>query len=327
MHSIDKDIVFGAIKPSETPTLANYISTIKNWIKFQKTHSCIFTVSDLQLINENGNIQDISTKSLDMLSLIIATGLEGERNNLYVQSSVSEHYELAWYLYNFVVNNDLSSEINKILGEKTKKNEYLDILTAADYLLYQAKIIPIGYNKEIFVNLARTIGERFNETYGVTFTLPNAYLDEYNYKVMGLQDVTKPMSRENVSDENNIIFITDEKDQVTSKINAVKIEANKPFIFDESNPNINNLLNIYKGISEKDRVEIEKEFEDCNEEQFKEAISSEINTTFKLIQMRYSLLKKNPDYIKTIINCNASVSSYAASKTIKQMKEALGLYL
>ena len=247
-------------------TLGNYLGALKNWVNLSEEYECFYSVVDLHSITVRQDPAEFRKKARNLLTLYIAAGLDPDKNCIYYQSHVSGHCELAWILNCFTY----MGELNRMTQFKDKSAKHADninaglftypVLMAADILLYQSDVVPVGKDQLQHLEITRDIAGRFNSIYGDVFTIPEPYIAKAGAKIMSLQDPSKKMSK---SDENPnaSIYLTDDRDTIMRKFKRAVTDSEGCVRYSESQPGVSNLMEIYGAVTGKSFAEIEKEFE------------------------------------------------------------------
>ena len=310
-------------------TLGNYMGALKNWVTLCEEYECFYSVVDLHSITIRQDPAELRKRARNLLTLYIAAGLDPEKNCLYYQSHVSGHCELSWILncYTYM------GELNRMTQFKDKAAKHADninaglftypVLMAADILLYQADVVPVGIDQMQHLELTRDIAIRFNNIYGDVFTVPEAYIGKSGARVMSLQDPAKKMSK---SDENPnaSIYLMDDPDTILRKFKRAVTDSEAQVRYREEQPGIYNLINIYSVCTGKTPEEVEKEFDGKGYGDFKSAVGEAVVGVLKPLQDRFADLSKNKDYIDSIIKNNAEKANYYATKTLRKVQKKVG---
>ncbi|MBE6904307.1 MAG: tryptophan--tRNA ligase [Ruminococcaceae bacterium] len=325
----EKKIIFSGIQPSGTLTLGNYLGAVKNWVDLQDKYNCIYCVADLHAITVRQVPAELRNNSLSLLALLLACGIDPEKNLLFFQSHVSAHAELAWILNCYTMFGELSRMTQ--FKDKSAKNENninaglftYPSLMAADILLYQTDLVPVGKDQTQHLELARDIATRFNGIYGDVFKIPEGYVAKVGAKVMSLQEPSKKMSK---SDENanSYVAILDKKDDVLRKFKRAVTDSETVVRYGENKDGINNLMSIYSAVTSKSFEEIEKEFEGKGYGDFKMAVGEAVDAELAPVREKYEQLMKNKDYLKEIYTKSADTAAYVASKTLSKVYKKVG---
>ncbi|MBQ6938179.1 MAG: tryptophan--tRNA ligase [Clostridia bacterium] len=328
----DKQIIFSGIQPSgDSVTLGNYLGAIKHWTKLQDEYNCIFSVVDMHAITVRQEAAALRKNTLSLLAQYIACGIESEKNILFIQSHVSAHAELAWILNCYTQ----MGELNRMTQFKDKSKKHPEninaglftypVLMAADILLYQTDLVPVGVDQKQHLELARDIAHRFNSIYGDVFTIPEAYIPEKGAgaKIMSLQNPTAKMSKSDPN-PNACISLLDKPEDIVRKIKRAVTDSEAEVCYREGKDGVNNLLTIYSsvtGISIDDAV---KEFSGSGYGDFKLRVGEAVAEHLIPIQKKYDDLMKNKDYLESIYKNGAEVASSVARRTINKVKKKVG---
>lgn len=324
-----KKTLFSGMQATGTLTLGNYLGALKNWVTLCDEYECFYSVVDMHSITVRQEPAELRKRSRDLLTLYIASGLDPEKNCIYYQSHVSAHAELAWILNCFTY----MGELNRMTQFKDKSEKNADninaglytypVLMAADILLFQSDVVPVGSDQKQHLEMARDIAGRFNGIYGDVFTVPDPYIGEVGARIMSLQDPLKKMSK---SDENPnaSILLMDDKDSIIRKFKRAVTDSDNSIIYSEDKPGIRNLIDIYTSVTEKTVSEIEKEFDGKGYGDFKIAVGEAVADKLMPIQERFKELSSNKDYIDGIIKANAEKANYFATKTLRKVQRKVG---
>ena len=321
----DKKILFSGMQATGNLTLGNYLGALKNWVTLCDEYECFYSVVDLHSITVRQDPAELRRRARNLLTLYIAAGIDPEKNCIYYQSHVSGHCELSWILNCFTY----MGELNRMTQFKDKAAKHADninaglftypVLMAADILLYQADVVPVGKDQLQHLEIA----QRFNTIYGDVFTIPEPYIGKAGAKIMSLQDPTKKMSK---SDENPnaSIYLMDDPDTVIRKFKRAVTESEGCVRYHESQPGISNLIDIYSACTGKKAEEIEKEFDGKGYGEFKLAVGEAVVDVLKPLQERFNDLSKNKDFIDSVIKNNAEKANYYAQKTLRKVQKKVG---
>ena len=328
---MSKKVILSGIQATGNLTLGNYLGAINNWKKMQEDYECNYMIADLHTLTIRNNPEKLKNNTLDLLALYIAAGINPEKSNIFIQSQVAAHAELAWILncYTYM------GELSRMTQFKDKSAKHADninsglftypVLMAADILLYQADLVPVGEDQKQHVELTRNIAERFNKIYGDTFKIPEPYIHGVGARVMGLQDPTSKMSKSSTI-PNDSIFLNDEPDVILKKFKKAVTDSENIVRYDkEKKPGISNLISIYSAITGKSKENIEKEFEGKGYGDFKVAVAECVIEELKPLQNKYNELKNNPDYLEKLYINGAERAKKIAKATLKDVYEKVGL--
>lgn len=324
-----KKTLFSGMQATGTLTLGNYLGALKNWVKISDEYISFYSVVDLHSITVRQNPAELRKRARNLLTLYIAAGLDPVKNCIYYQSHVPAHAELSWILNCFTY----VGELNRMTQFKDKSQKNADninaglytypVLMAADILLYQADMVPVGNDQLQHLEITRDIAERFNNIYGDVFTIPEAYIGETGAKIMSLQEPTKKMSK---SDENPnaSIFLMDDADTIIRKFKRAVTDSGSEIIYSDEKPGIKNLIDIYSSMTGKKPVEVEKEFAGKGYGDFKLAVGEAVASGLKPVQDRFYELSEDKAYIDSIIKENAEKANYYAIKTLRKVQKKVG---
>lgn len=325
----DKKVLFSGMQATGNLTLGNYLGALKNWVTLSDEYECFYSVVDMHSITVRQDPAELRRRARALLTLYIAAGLDPKKNCIYYQSHVSGHAELAWILNCFTY----MGELSRMTQFKDKSAKHADninaglfdypVLMAADILLYQADVVPVGIDQMQHLELTRDIAQRFNGIYGDVFTIPEPYIGKVGAKIMSLQDPTKKMSK---SDENPnaSIYLMDDPDTIMRKCKRAVTDSLAKVCYCEEQPGVSNLIDIYSACTGLSREQIEKEFDGKGYGDFKEAVGGAVVSVLKPLQDKVADLEKNKDYIDAIIKENAEKAQYFSNKTLRKVQKKVG---
>lgn len=326
----DNKVLFSGMQATGNLTIGNYLGALKNWVSLNEEYMCFYGVMDLHSLTVRQEPARFRQHARELYALYVAAGLDPEKNCIYYQSHVSGHAELAWLLNCFTY----MGELNRMTQFKDKSSKHADninaglytypVLMAADILLYQADVVPVGKDQMQHLEITRDIAERFNNIYGDVFTIPEAYLGKTGARVMSLQEPEKKMSK---SDENTnaSVYLMDERDVVIRKFKRAVTDSDSQIVYREDKPGISNLMDIYSAVTDKSHEEIEKEFNGKGYGEFKMAVGEAVADLLAPLQKRFNELMKEKDYIDKCIKENDEKASYYSNKTLRKVQKKLGL--
>ena len=325
----EKKVLFSGMLATGNLTLGNYLGALKNWVTLSDEYECFYSVVDMHSITVRQDPATLRKRARALLTLYIAAGLDPQKNCIYYQSHVSGHAELAWILNCFTY----MGELNRMTQFKDKASKHADninaglftypVLMAADILLYQADVVPVGIDQMQHLELTRDIAQRFNAVYGDVFTVPQAYIGKSGAKIMSLQEPSKKMSK---SDENpnGSIYLMDDPDTIRRKCKRAVTDSLGEIRYSEEQPGLHNLIDIYCACQNKTPDEVVKEFAGCGYGQFKEAVGEAVVAILEPLQKRVAELEKDKSYIDGIIKENAEKANYFAQKTLRKVQKKVG---
>jgi tryptophanyl-tRNA synthetase len=325
----DKKIIFSGAQPSGKLTLGNYLGAIQNWVKLQDEYDCHYCVVDLHAITVPQEAKNLRANAMEVLSLYLASGLDPDKNTIFIQSHVSAHTELAWVLNTMTY----MGELNRMTQykEKSQKSEAnlnaglftYPVLMAADILLYQTDLVPVGEDQKQHLELARDLAQRFNNRYSDTFKIPEPYIPKVASRIMSLQEPTKKMSKSDAN-ENAYILIADDPDTIRRKIKRCVTDSVGIVRNSNEQPGIKNLLGIYSKLDNKSIDEIEVMYEGKGYGDFKNDVAEVIVENLRPIREKYEYLLKNKDYLETVYAQGASKAEKNARKTLRKVYKKVG---
>ena len=325
----DKKVLFSGMQATGNLTLGNYLGALKNWVTLSDEYECFYSVVDMHSITVRQDPAVLRKRARALLTLYIAAGLDPEKNCIYYQTHVSGHAELAWILDCFTY----MGELNRMTQFKDKAAKHADninaglftypVLMAADILLYQADVVPVGIDQMQHLELTRDIAQRFNGIYGDVFTIPEAYIGKVGAKIMSLQDPSKKMSK---SDENpnGSIYLMDDPDTIMRKFKRAVTDSEGQILYRDEQPGIKNLINIYCACTGKAPDEVVREFDGKGYAEFKPAVGEAVVAVLKPLQDRVAELSKDKAYIDSVIKNNAEKAQYFANKTLRKVQKKIG---
>ena len=315
--------------PSGNLTLGNYIGAIRNWGELQNEYNCYYMVVDLHSITTRQDPKVLRERSLAFYAQYIACGLNPEKNTLFMQSHVAEHAELAWVLNCFTPYGDLTRMTqfkDKSLKHPKNINNGLftyPVLMAADILLYDAHVVPVGEDQKQHLELTRDIAQRFNHELGDTFVVPDPMIPKTGARIMALQEPTRKMDK---SDPNasNTVFLLDEPKVIEKKIKSATTDSGTEVKFDESKPGISNLITIYSVLSGKTIPEVESHFSGKMYGHVKVELAQLVVEKLRPFRERHQQLMKDPGELQSIMKRGAERARAHASQTLARVYDAVG---
>lgn len=325
----DKKVLFSGMQATGTLTLGNYAGALKNWLTLSDEYECFYSVVDLHSITVRQDPAELRKRARNLLMLYIAAGLDPEKNCIYYQSHVSGHAELAWILNCFTY----MGELNRMTQFKDKSRKHADninaglftypVLMAADILLFQADVVPVGIDQMQHLEITRDIAQRFNNIYGDVFTIPEPYVGKTGAKIMSLQEPTKKMSK---SDENinASVYLMDDPDTIMRKFKRAVTDSESEILYQDDKPGIKNLIDIYCAMTGAKPADVEKEFDGKGYGEFKLAVGESVVNQLRPVQERFAQLSKEKSYIDQIIKNNGEKANYYALKTLRKVQKKVG---
>lgn len=324
-----KNLLSGAA-PSGNLTLGNYIGAVSNWVLQQNEFNSYYMVVDLHSITTRQDPAQLRERSMSFYAQYLACGLDPEKNTVFLQSHVSEHAELTWVLNCFTPFGDLSRMTqfkDKSLKHAKNINAGLftyPVLMAADILLYDAHLVPVGADQKQHLELTRDIAIRFNNEFGETFVVPDPFIPKVGARVMALLEPTRKMDK---SDPNpaNTIFLLDEPKQLEKKIKSSTTDSGSEIRFDEADkPGVSNLLQIHSALSGKSIAELVQHFEGKMYGHLKVEVAEVVTEKLKPVREKYAALMRDPGYLQGVMKKNALRAKEHAGKTLARTYEKIG---
>ncbi|MBQ1846518.1 MAG: tryptophan--tRNA ligase [Clostridia bacterium] len=328
MESDKKKTVFSGIQPSGNLTIGNYLGALRNFSEFTDKYNCLYCVVDQHAITVRQQPAELRRRTYEVLALYIACGLDPEQSILYVQSHVPQHAQLAWVLDCYTMFGELSRMTQ--FKDKSAKNENninaglftYPVLMAADILLYQTDLVPIGEDQKQHLELTRDIAERFNAVYSDTFVIPEPYMKP-GAKIYSLAEPTKKMSKSDPN-ENAVVRILDPKDVIIKKFRRAVTDSETEVRRAENKEGISNLMTIYSCMTGKSDEEIEAEFKGIGYGEFKTAVGEACAYELEPIQKRYAEILADKAYLESVMKTNAEKAAYLARKTLSKVYRKVG---
>lgn len=324
-----KKVIFSAIQPSGTITLGNYLGALKNWVNLQDEFNCIFALADLHTITVRQEPAKFRANTYEAYALLLACGIDVEKSPFFIQSHVPTHAQLAWVLNCYTQ----FGELSRMTQFKDKSAKHADnvnaglftypSLMAADILLYQADLVPVGADQKQHLELTRNIAERFNGVYGNVFKVPGPYIPKVGARVMSLQDPTRKMSK---SDENanSYVAVLDKPEVIMKKFKRAITDSEAKVRYAEGKDGINNLMGIYSSVTGKTMEEIEHEFEGKGYGDFKTAVGEAVVEHLRPIQERFNLYINDKAYLKECYEKGAEFAMKLSQRTLDKAMKKIG---
>lgn len=324
-----KKIVFSAIQPSGTITLGNYLGAIKNWVSMQDEFNCIYALADLHTITVRQEPAKFRKNVADAYASILACGIDPEKSLFFIQSHVTTHAQLAWLLNCYTQ----FGELSRMTQFKDKSAKHADnvnaglftypALMAADILLYQADMVPVGADQKQHLELTRNVAERFNGLYGNVFKVPEPFIPKNGARVMSLQDPTRKMSK---SDENVNSFVTlmDSPEVIMKKFKRAVTDSEAVVRYAEGKDGINNLMGIYSAVTGLSFEQIEKDFEGRGYGDFKTAVGEAVVEELRPVRERYEKYIADKSYMQECYKKSAEIAQKFSQRTLDKAMKKIG---
>ncbi len=325
-----KKIILSGIQPTGTITLGNYLGPVKNWQSMQSQFDSIFFIADLHALTVRREPAEFRQTALNFFAQFLACGLDPNQAIMYFQSHVHQHTELQWILNC----NTYVGEASRMTQFKDKSAKHADninmglmdypVLMAADILLFQSDLVPVGIDQKQHLELARDIAIRFNNRYGDTFKVPDGYIPKTGAKICSLQDPTAKMSKSD-TDQNATVSIIDDEATIVRRFKRAVTDSGSEICVREDKPGITNLINIYSAIEGKPVEAVEKEFAGQGYGTFKIAVGEAVAAKFKPIREEYMRYMADKAYIAEVAADGAQKAAGLAERTLKKVKKKVGL--
>ena len=330
-----KKIVFSGAQPSGELSIGNYIGALRQWVKMQDEYDCIFSVVDEHAITVRQDAKTLHEAIYNTLAIYLAVGITPEKSTLFLQSQVPDHAQLSWVLNCYTQ----MGELTRMTQFKDKSKRYENnvtaglfdypVLMAADILLYQADLVPVGEDQLQHLELTRDIAYRFNQLYGDIFTLPQGYVPESGARVMSLQDPLKKMSKSD-DNRNNVITLLEDPDSVAKKLKKAVTDSDNPPVvrYDwENKPGVSNLLDLMSAVTDTPVEELVTHFEGKMYGHLKTEVAEAVVSFLKPIQAKYREYREDEAYLRSIFKIGAEKAHAKANETLRKAYSAVGFVL
>lgn len=325
-----KQRIFSAIQPTGKLNIGTYLGAVKNWLTFQDTYECIYAIADLHSLTIRLEPAVLRKQAMEMFATYLACGIDPQKSLLFFQSHVPAHAELGWVLACYT----MFGELSRMTQFKDKSAKHADnvnaglftypSLMAADILLYQTALVPIGEDQKQHLEIARDIAQRFNGVYGDVFTIPEGFTPKVGARIKSLADPTSKMSKSDAN-ENATVYLLDPKDVIIRKFKRAVTDSEASVRFAEGKDGINNLMTIYSAFTGKTFEEIEREFDGKGYGDFKLAVGESVAGVLCPIQEKYSMFMNDKAQLEQIYRDSAAKAEWMANKTLTKVYKKLGL--
>lgn len=332
---MSKKIIFSGIQPSGELSVGNYIGSLRNWVKLQDEYECIYCVVNEHAITVRQDPKELLERSLNTLAIFLAAGIDPKKSTIFLQSHVPAHCQLSWVLNCYTQ----VGELNRMTQYKDKSKRYADnvtaglfdypVLMAADILLYQANLVPVGDDQKQHIEITRDIATRFNNIYGDTFVLPEGYFPKAGARVMSLQEPTKKMSKSD-DNQNNVIRILEDPKSIIKKMKKAVTDSDNPPVIKydwENKPGVSNLLEILSACNGKSIDELVEQYKGQMYGTFKCEVGDALVSLLEPIQTRYKELIADEGYLREVLKEGAIKASERAQKTLDDVYKKIGFML
>ncbi len=325
-----KKRVLSGIQPTGSPHIGNYLGALKNWAKIQYDYDSIYCIVDLHAITVYQDPAELKSKILELAGMLLALGIDPKHSSLVVQSMVPQHAELAWMLtcvtplgwLERMTQFKAKSETADSIGDGLLQ---YPVLMAADILLYQAHVVPVGDDQTQHLELARDIAQRFNSLYADTFTMPETRLPTVGARIMGLDDPEKKMSK-STTGAGHAISLLDDLKVIQKKIMRATTDSSPEVNFETMGAGVKNLLSIYQAFTEVSDDALRNEFSGLRYGDLKKKVAEAVVSALEPIQARYREITSDRSYVAKVLENGAERVTPAAADTVEKVKRAMGLY-
>lgn len=325
----EKKIIFSATQPSGRITLGNYLGALRNWVALQDDYNAIYCVADEHAITVRQDPAALRRQSLELYAQFIACGLDPEKSIIFIQSHVPQHAELAWVLNCYT----MFGELSRMTQFKDKSASHADnvnaglftypSLMAADILLYQADLVPVGEDQRQHVEITRNIAQRFNGIYGDVFTMPEAYIPKVAARVMSLSEPEKKMSKSSPN-ENSFVLVMDKPEAIMRKFKQAITDSEGGIYRSPEKPGVTNLIEIYSAVTGMTPEAVENEFNGKGYGVFKPAVGEAVVEALRPIREETERLLGDKGYLETLYRQGAEKAAALANRTLRKVHKKVG---
>ena len=326
----EKKTILSGIQPSGALTLGSYLGAIKNWAELAESYDCYYMMADMHTITVRQNPAELRRRTLEQLAAYIAAGLDPEKNTIFIQSHVPAHAELSWVLSCYT----MFGELSRMTQFKDKSAKHADninaglftypVLMAADILLYQADLVPVGEDQKQHVEICRDIANRFNGVYGEVFKIPEPYIGKVGARIMSLQTPENKMSKSD-PDQNGCVYMMDKPEDIARKFKRAVTDCDACVRYDvKEKPGISNLMQIYSVATGKSFAEIEGEFAGRGYGDFKAAVGDAVIELLRPVREEAERLIKDKAYLESVYRAGAERAERTAMRTLRKVYKKVG---
>ena len=328
----DKKILYSAVQPTNNLTIGNYIGAVKNFVALQDEYSCVYAIANMHAITVRQTPADLRKNTLSLLALYLACGVDPQKCVLYLQSHVPAHAELAWVLNTFTY----VGEMERMTQFKDKSAKHADninmglmdypVLMAADILLYQTDVVPVGVDQRQHLEITRDIAVRFNNVYSPTFTVPEGIYMKVGAKIGDLLEPSKKMSKSS-ENQNGVVYLSDDRNTIMRKFKRAVTDSEACVRYDpENKPGVSNLLSIYSVFTGASMEDCQKQFEGRGYGDFKLAVGEAVADRLAPIQAEQARLLADKAYLDSVLKDGAARASAMAARTLSKVYKKIGFY-
>lgn len=322
--------VFSGVQPSGNLHIGNYLGALKSWVKIQYDYESIYCIVDLHAVTAYQPPAELRAKIAETAALFLACGIDPSHSAIVVQSSIPAHAELAWMLtcvtpvgwLERMTQYKAKAQAQETIGDGLLQ---YPVLMAADILLYQAAIVPVGEDQAQHLELTRDIAQRFNSLYGDTFVVPATHLPAVGARVMGLDEPDKKMSK-SATGSSHAVALLDKPEQIRKKIMRATTDSNPAVDFDHMGPGVANLLNVFQAFSEWPDHRVRNHFAGLRYGDLKKQVAEMVISHIEPLQKRYYEIISEPGFLDSVLRKGAERVSPIANSTVETVKQRMGLY-
>lgn len=326
----EKKVILSGIQPSGSLTLGSFLGAIKNWAELADAYECFYMIVDMHAITARQVPAELRRTTLEQIAQYIACGLDPRKNTLFIQSHVHAHAELSWVLSCFTMFGELS-RMTQFKDKSAKNADNINAglftypsLMAADILLYQADLVPVGDDQKQHIELTRDIANRFNGIYGDVFTIPEPFIPKIGARIMSLQEPTSKMSKSDTS-SGSCIYILDKPEDIMRAFKRAVTDSETAVRFDpEGKPGVSNLMQIYSACTDRSLAEIEAEFDGSGYGDFKARVGEAVVERLRPIREEALRLLADKAYLESVYRDGAERAARVADKTVRKVYKKLG---
>jgi len=326
-----KTRVFSGMQPTGNLHIGNYLGALKNWVRIQQDYDCIFCIVDLHAVTVYQDPAELRAKITEIAALYLAAGIDPKVSSIMVQSAVPAHAELAWML-TCVTPVGWLERMTQYKAKSAKQESIGDgllqypVLMAADILLYQAGIVPVGEDQAQHLELTRDVAQRFNSMYGETFVVPGTSLPAVGARIMGLDDPTQKMSK-SAAGANHAVALLDPPEKIRKTLMRATTDSQPAVDFESAGPGVLNLISIYQAFSGSTDDEIRRQFTGMRYGDLKKQVAEMAIAHLEPFQQRYRQIVSEPGYLAAVLREGAERVAPIANDTVRLVKERMGLYV
>ncbi len=322
--------ILSGIQPTGNAHIGNYLGAIRHWVASQGKYESLFPIVDLHAITVPKDPKQLSAHIRETAGILYAAGIDPQQSTLFIQSHVSAHAELAWILNCFIPMGWME-RMTQFKDKAGAARERVSVglfdypaLMAADILIYDADLVPVGDDQRQHLEMTRDLAQRINSMFGKTLVVPEASIPPVGARIMGLDDPTSKMSKSETG-QGHAIDLLDSPDEIRGKIRRAATDSSRTIEFDESRPGVNNLLVIYEAFTERKREDIEAHFDGKGYADLKRELSDVVIEGLRPLQEKYREIRKEPGYLDAMLKEGADKVRPIADRTLRRVMDKVGL--